>query len=712
MTKVEIVPIPTPIEPQPLAQPEPTPEDPLPPNSTQKVAAISTNDQNSKPQIQLDQDLENGPKRNRSCTDLICAIIFIIFIAFWIVTLFYAWTKGNVNSLQTPWDEDGNQCGVTEGYQLYPYIYFYKLIDATSFASGDFYKKTFCVGACPTYTIDPDIADLSTFGALNILCHDTTSSTLAGGCSAQLAYKSQLLLNNYCYPELDWVSSAGSSFSKAYSSLSSSLGAIDSLQEAANDIATAWPIILLSFFLALFIGILYTYLLRCFVGVITWQFILLAIAGGYFGGALLQNEGLDLNDEINKFQTIDSSADVKSLQTQRNWYYFFASLVFLFATVILFVLMCNYHKIRQCIQVIKTSARFVADNYIVMLCPQFLNLIVLVCQVLWVSGCACLYSIGTLTKNSDGYPWPSVEWSEYTAISWWYNQFVIIWVVSFILAVNTFVITAACCVWYFQQGVEDCANRKESYIDKNDEESKPIVDAKPKPNDQKSQVQKTYDNFKRSPCCQGLKWAFWSNMGSIALGSSILSVIWVFQILFGYAKTKLKQNTGDKGNIFIKACLCCTTCCVSCFERCIEFLNQQAYIQIALTGKSFCPSAKDAFVAIVNHPVEFQQMATIGTASIYIGLLVIFSATEVICWLIFTKTDKYKNGLSSLWFPMFCCGLVAISIGKMLCNIYLMGSYAVLICFFQDVDLQKNSGKPPRNTPNELRSFVEDAGKK
>jgi hypothetical protein len=58
---------------------------------------------------------------------------------------------------------------------------------------------------------------------------------------------------------------------------------------------------------------------------------------------------------------------------------------------------------------------------------------------------------------------------------------------------------------------------------------------------------------------------------------------------------------------------------MACFERFIKFLNKNAYIQIALTGKSFCYAAKDAFWLIIRNPGKFGLVATLGGIFILIG---------------------------------------------------------------------------------------------
>jgi len=65
--------------------------------------------------------------------------------------------------------------------------------------------------------------------------------------------------------------------------------------------------------------------------------------------------------------------------------------------------------------------------------------------------------------------------------------------------------------------------------------------------------------------------------------------------------------------------LACLNCYMMCFERFIKFLNKNAYIQIALTGKSFCFAAKDAFWLIVRNPGKFAVVSGLGGIFILIG---------------------------------------------------------------------------------------------
>jgi choline transporter-like protein 2/4/5 len=50
---------------------------------------------------------------NRSCTDTLCCILFLVFIASLVGVTGYSIKNGNPLAMITPFDSDGHQCGMT-----------------------------------------------------------------------------------------------------------------------------------------------------------------------------------------------------------------------------------------------------------------------------------------------------------------------------------------------------------------------------------------------------------------------------------------------------------------------------------------------------------------------------------------------------------------------------------------------------------------------
>ncbi|GFR78489.1 choline transporter-like protein 2 [Elysia marginata] len=76
----------------------------------------------------------------------------------------------------------------------------------------------------------------------------------------------------------------------------------------------------------------------------------------------------------------------------------------------------------------------------------------------------------------------------------------------------------------------------------------------------------------------------------------------MIRIILEYIEYKLKDSENRVAKFIIK----CLQCCFWCLEKFLKFLNKNAYIMIAIHGKNFCFSAKDAFMLIMRNIVRLQ----------------------------------------------------------------------------------------------------------
>jgi choline transporter-like protein 2/4/5 len=68
--------------------------------------------------------MENGPVQDRSCTDVLFCLVFIIFIAGMAAVTGYVMLYGNPQLLLSTFDGDGNGFGLNDTTKNYPYLYF------------------------------------------------------------------------------------------------------------------------------------------------------------------------------------------------------------------------------------------------------------------------------------------------------------------------------------------------------------------------------------------------------------------------------------------------------------------------------------------------------------------------------------------------------------------------------------------------------------
>ena len=81
-------------------------------------------------------DMANGPVADRSCTDVLCCLIFLAFLTGMVGTAGYGYLYGDPNLLVTTWDADRNGCGYNKTTEDYPFLYF-PVIDPKALSEAD-----------------------------------------------------------------------------------------------------------------------------------------------------------------------------------------------------------------------------------------------------------------------------------------------------------------------------------------------------------------------------------------------------------------------------------------------------------------------------------------------------------------------------------------------------------------------------------------------
>lgn len=114
-------------------------------------------------------------------------------------------------------------------------------------------------------------------------------------------------------------------------------------------------------------------------------------------------------------------------------------------------------------------------------------------------------------------------------------------------------------------------------------------------------------------------------MGSLAFGSLLIAIVTMLKVVFEYFAKKYEKASGD--NPLVKAILCCVRCMIWCLDACVKFISENAYIQVAINGSSFCEGAKKSFFMIVGNPGTYTAMNIVGWIMTGIGKGVIVGAS-------------------------------------------------------------------------------------
>eukprot|EP00828_Plagiopyla_frontata_P009593 TRINITY_DN1495_c0_g1_i2.p1 TRINITY_DN1495_c0_g1~~TRINITY_DN1495_c0_g1_i2.p1 ORF type:complete len:641 (+),score=63.83 TRINITY_DN1495_c0_g1_i2:43-1923(+) len=612
----------------------------------------------------LDDRLQNGPLENRSCQDIFCCLLWICSIVTLIALFCYGVAEGDPTKLVEVFDVDSNRCGKTTGFEDYKYLYYMVPLP-------NYLYRGICVKECPQWP-----SSQSTPTTIN--CKTTTSqancnynSPLSVGADfSQLStdmidvsldwnhtliiYNTSLIFQKVCVP------SAVSTISS--STINNAIeGSLKTLQKWASDIEVTWEIILATAGFALIVGFIYMYLLRYCVGCMTWGAILMYFALLGVIGWVYYKWAIDREDQAG------STVNEDDIKTNK----IIAYCVWGWAGFSLLIFCCYYHKIRLAIAVLKTATAYVADVKTTLLIPPLNVIAVMIFWAWWVVGFLFIYTIAE-TEKSNTTSFSNTVRKEETNYCLIYYVFGGLWKNAFIMALCQFIIGSSVCIWYFSKGQGQTCHK---------------------------------------PISRSLYRAFRYHLGSLAFGSLILAIVQFIRLVLTYIQKQCESSKLSE-NKLVQCVLRCAQCYVACLERFIEFLNKNAYIQIALSGKGFCGAAKDAMCLIIQNAGRFAVVHGIGQIFIFLGKIFICAFATLGGYLIITRVEKYDEALYSTLIPTVLMLILTYTIGCLFMTVYGMAVDAILHCFLLDEELAKKHGSTPQYTPEYLRDFLDQYVKK
>ncbi|KAK9875143.1 hypothetical protein WA026_005934 [Henosepilachna vigintioctopunctata] len=102
-----------------------------------------------------------GPLKHRSCTDVLCLLLFLAFVGCWIGIGIYAFKNGDPSSILIPKASNGLRCGKDSTVINKPYLFFFDLTKCIgpSVPFTGCPTLQICVEKCPDKKYFKDLSD-------------------------------------------------------------------------------------------------------------------------------------------------------------------------------------------------------------------------------------------------------------------------------------------------------------------------------------------------------------------------------------------------------------------------------------------------------------------------------------------------------------------------------------------------------------------------
>lgn len=650
---------------------------------------VSENDKKlgAENKIQAQADFD-GPikKGKRSCTDPLC---FLAILALWVSGLgiaFWSYSEGgDPMLLLSPTDYKGRICGYDN--KTFPDGENKTL--ANQWYGTDIIMNGVCITGCPNYTNfepasknelickeDEDILEMPQClvnGVINPI------PSLLAVCGACMYIMDSTELLDHCLPknlsaviEVLEANAEVLGFENVIPDNLALSSVADYVEKFGMDVTITWRLILTQGLASsTFLAFLTLYFIRlpAMLSIIIWTSALLTPILFAIGGAFCYLLAQDKLDTVISDTEFADDFDIN--EERAKWLQISAYVCWGIAVFLLCVLIFLRKRIGLAIGITKASAHAIADMKMTVFYP-FLQLIwYILLFIPWILVLAFLASMRQLEADQISFGSapvggeiliPFMKWTYEDTIYYlfWYMLFVFFWSSEFIVASGQLTLAISFSRWYFTP-------RKGAGFAPNLFASMSIT--------------------------------FFKHAGTVAYGSLIIAIIRFIRAVLMYVHKKLK-NSGTS-NKCIDAAMCCCQCCMACVERCLKFINKNAYIQTAIFGYSFCKACREAFFLILRNAARLSAVGLVSTLSIMLCKLVIIAGIGVSSF--FLMETLYGDEVWSIVaISIFIC-LIAYFVVNMFMETIDMAISTLFQCFVADEEMYPEGSA---FVPSELDSFL------
>ncbi|XP_074136150.1 choline transporter-like protein 1 isoform X2 [Sminthopsis crassicaudata] len=611
------------------------------------------------------------PLEDRSCTDLPWLLLFILFCLGMGFICGFSIATGAAARLVSGYDSYGNICGQKNAkveripnsgmdHTHRKYVFF---LDP---CNVDLVKRkiksiALCVAACPSHELKT-IYEVQKFAEKNgsALClYNLKPSEYSMHSKASVLCPKLPVPESAPIPFFHRCAPVNiSCYAKFAEALITFVNDNSVLHRLISGVMASKEIILGLCLLSLVLSMILMVIIRYISRVLVWILTILIILGSLGGTGVLwwlyAKQRKSPKETIIPEQLQIAEDNLRALLI-----YAISATVF---TAILFLIMLVMRKrVALTIALFHVAGKVFIHLPLLVFQPFWTFLALLLFWIYWIMTLLFLGTLGSAVPKGE---FVEFEVSGPLQYMWWYHVVGLIWISEFILACQQMTVAGAVVTYYFTR-------------DKR--------------------------NLPYTPILGSVNRLIRYHLGTVAKGAFIITLVKIPRMILMYIHNQLRGKENACARCMLKSCICC----LWCLEKCLNYLNQNAYTATAINSTNFCTSAKDAFVILVENALRVATINTVGDFMLFLGKILIVCCTALAGIMLLNYQQDY-----TVWvLPLVIVCLFAFLVAHCFLSIYEMVVDVLFLCFA--IDTKYNDGSPGREfyMDKVLMEFVENSRK-
>uniref|UniRef100_A0AAY4CWB7 Choline transporter-like protein n=1 Tax=Denticeps clupeoides TaxID=299321 RepID=A0AAY4CWB7_9TELE len=592
------------------------------------------------------------PLEDRSCTDMPWFLLFVVFCvgmggicAFTVVT-------GGAARLVFGYDSYGNTCGQRneqiEGVLLSgldqtdkKFVFFLDPCNI-DIVQRKIKSMALCVTQCPDEELRT-YGDLKRFAMINDteLCSYELAGHLYPGhperftkCPKLPVPQSKPLpVFNRCTP-VDI-----SCYAKFAEAVVTFVSDNSLLHRLIAGVAASKEIIIGLCVLALVLSMLLMVIIRYISALLVWILTALVVLG-----SLGEGSNIPLLPTHTKPKAEEDQEEQESSRENTKALLIYATAATVFTVILLLLMLFMRKRVALTIALFRVAGNVFIHLPLLVLQPFLTFLSLFIFWVYWVLVLLFLGTSGNPVQNEET---GLIEFRLTGGLQYltWYHALGLVWISEFILACQQMTIAGAVVTYYFTR----------------DKGRLPVT-----------------------PILSSVLRLARYHLGTVAKGSFIITLVKIPRLILMYIHNQLKGKENACARCMVKACICC----LWCLEKCLNYLNQNAYAATAINSTSFCTSARDAFVILVENALRVAAINTVGDFVLFLGKILIVTSTAFAGVLAL----NYQRDYTEWVLPLIIVCLFAFLVAHCFLSVFEIVVDVLFLCFA--IDTKYNDGTP------------------
>uniref|UniRef100_A0A8C1QR30 Choline transporter-like protein n=1 Tax=Cyprinus carpio TaxID=7962 RepID=A0A8C1QR30_CYPCA len=620
------------------------------------------------------------PLEDRSCTDLPWFLLFTLFLVGMCGICGFTIMTGGAARLVFGYDSYGNTCGQRnepiEGVRLSgldhtdrKFVFFLDPCNI-DIIQRKIKSMALCVSQCPTEEL-ATYHDLKRFAMIN--GSELCSYELPGHKYPQLPERFEkcpklpvpeskaLPVFNRCTP-VDI-----SCYAKFAEAVVTFVSDNSMLNRLIAGVAASKEIIVGLCLLALVLSMILMVIIRYISAVLVWILTALVVLGSLGGTSVLWWLYIDYRITMNETMTKDLRETeepidgIKTTEDHAQGLLIYAVSATVFTGILLLLMLFMRKRVALTIALFHVAGKVFIHLPLLALQPFYTFLALSLFWVYWIMVLLFLGTTGNPEKNEDT---GLVEFRLTGALQYmtWYHAVGLIWISEFILACQQMTVAGAVVTYYFTR----------------DKTKLPVT-----------------------PILSSVLRLVRYHLGTVAKGSFIITLVKIPRLILMYIHNQLKGKENACARCMLKTCICC----LWCLEKCLNYLNQNAYAATAINSTNFCTSARDAFMILVENALRVATINTVGDFVLFLGKILIVTCTAFAGVLAL----NYQRDYTEWVLPLIIVCLFAFLVAHCFLSIFEIVVDVLFLCFA--IDTKYNNGTHGREfyMDKALMEFVENS---